>query len=117
MPVPTVAFSCRVVPEAQQALRRLSLMTRWSQARLIERLILNLQDEYVGGLTEGERQRYKMGTMNFIEFREILRRKGSVVSGPEANGAAPSEAPVNSNATNLISGTSVKFGDFLGDAA
>ena len=54
-----------------------------------------------------------MGTMNFIEFREILRRKGSVVSAPEANGAAPSEAPVNSNATNLISGTSVKFGDFL----
>ena len=40
MPVPTVAFSCRVVPEAQQALRRLSLMTRWSQARLIERLHL-----------------------------------------------------------------------------
>jgi hypothetical protein len=117
MPVSTVAFSCRVVPEAQEALRRLSFMTRWSQARLIERVILNLQDEYVGALTEGERQRYKMGTMNFIEFREILRRKGSVASAPKANGAASSEALVNSNAANLVRSAMVKFGDFLGDAA
>ena len=77
MPVPTVAFSCRMVPEVPEALRRLSLVTRWSQARLLEQLILNLQDDYVAGFTEGERQRYEMGMMSFIEFREILRRKKS----------------------------------------
>ena len=32
MPVPTVAFSCRVVPEVQEAIRRLCALTRWSQS-------------------------------------------------------------------------------------
>jgi hypothetical protein len=113
MSIPTVAFSCRMVPEAQEALRRLSVITRWSQSRLLERLILNLQDDYLSGLTDGERQRYKMGTMSFIEFREIARRKKGVAMAPEANGAASLGAPLTTSAAD----PSAKFGHFLGDAA
>jgi hypothetical protein len=114
MSIPTVAFSCRMVPEAQEALRRLSVITRWSQSRLLERLILNLQDDYLSGLSEGERQRYKMGTMSFIEFREIARRKKAVALAPQA---ASLEAPLNGRTADPARGTSPKFGDFLGDAA
>jgi hypothetical protein len=54
-----------------------------------------------------------MGTMSFIEFREIARRKKGVAMAPEANGAASLGAPLTTSAAD----PSAKFGHFLGDAA
>jgi hypothetical protein len=74
MPTPTVAFSCRIVPEAQEAIRRLSALTRWSQPRLIEAIILEFQDRWLARFSDEERRRYEAGAMTFAEAFEIRRR-------------------------------------------
>jgi len=65
MPTPTVAFSCRVVSEAQEAIRPLSALTRWSKPRLIEAFILEFQDRWLVRFSDEERRRYEGGSMNY----------------------------------------------------
>jgi hypothetical protein len=97
MPTPTVAFSGRIVPEAQEAIRRLSALTRWSQPRLIEAIILEFQDRWLARFSDEERTRYEAGAMTFREAFEIRRRalKQREPLPPLAVNRAPSEAAVD----------------------
>jgi hypothetical protein len=67
MPHTTVAFSCRIVAEAQEAIRRLSALTRWSQPRLIEAFISEFQDRWLARFSHEERRRYEAGPMNYVK--------------------------------------------------
>jgi hypothetical protein len=97
MPTPTVAFSCRIVPEAQEAIRRLSSLTRWSQPRLIEAIILEFQDRWLARFSGEERRRYEAGAMTFAEAFEIRRRalKQREPVPPLAVKGVPSEAAID----------------------
>jgi hypothetical protein len=45
-----------------------------SQARLIEYILLDLQDRLFTSFADSERQRYETRTMSRVAFREICRR-------------------------------------------
>ena len=70
----TVNFSCRLVPEVPEALRRLTVITRRSQPQLLESLILNFENRWLSCFTDEERRRYEAGSMNYAEAIEIRRR-------------------------------------------
>ena len=70
----TVNFSCRLVPEVPEALRRLTVITRRSQPQLLESLILNFENRWLLCFTDEERRRYEAGSMNYSEAIEIRRR-------------------------------------------
>ena len=70
----TVNFSCRLVPEVPEALRRLTVITRRSQPQLLESLILNFENRWLSCFTDEERRRYEAGSMNYVEAFEIRRR-------------------------------------------
>jgi hypothetical protein len=97
MPTPTVAFSCRIVPEAQEAIRRLSALTRWSQPRLIEAVVLEFQGRWLARFSDEERRRYEAGAMTFAEAFEIRRRalKHREPVPPVAVKRVPSEAAID----------------------
>ena len=74
MPTATVNFSCRLVPEVPEVLRRLSVITRRSQPQLLESLILNFENRWLSCFTDEERRGYEAGSMNYAEAFEIRRR-------------------------------------------
>ena len=58
---------------AQEAIRRLSALTPWSQPRLIEAFILKFQDRWLARFSGDECRRYDAGSMNYAEAIEIRR--------------------------------------------
>jgi hypothetical protein len=93
----TVNFSCRLVPEVPEALRRLTVITRRSQPQLLESLILNFENRWLSCFTDEERRRYEAGSMNYAEAIEIRRL------------ALKRREPVPSQAVNAQAARSASF--------
>jgi hypothetical protein len=116
MPTPTVTLSVLVLPEVRDALRRLALVTRWSQAKLAESLILNLERSYISAFTEAELGRYRMNTMSHIEFRETQIRRRSGMKTADGAGAHPGQSKTDGHGEEKLPGDAandtgpVKFG-------
>ena len=112
MSKPTVAFSCRVAPEVQEALRRATALTGWSQAQLIESLVLNLQGRWLERFSADERQRYESCAIDRAEFVELCRRaKRAAGSGAASDHLAMADAVPLSPKPAETSGRA-GFGDF-----
>ena len=108
MATATLSFTCRLIPEAVEALRRQAAISGWSQAQLIKAFALGLQDSWLARFTAEERARYENKFMGRIEALEIRRRQSMKVAdgadahagqqqsdGRSLSGAA---APANANA-------------------
>lgn len=76
---PTVPFNVRLDPEVVLVVRRHTALTGWSQAQLIESLLLGLEAKWVARLAPSERQRHETGIMSRLEFEQICHREKDAV--------------------------------------
>jgi hypothetical protein len=83
MAIPRKSVQVRLPMEAYEKLGRLCVISKRSQAQLVEILVRNWESAWLDRFTAEERERYLSSSMAFEEARKILQRASRASPPPQ----------------------------------